>query len=247
MINTSFDVRSDAGGKDPDSHSPTLRRYHQLLWGKQLPGGKIFALDTTTPGEYLHHQSELGEFWLSSDSIIPCYETHANMGPILNQITEKEIEAFITIGSTIGGTTIFPSNKIDSKQTINGARGFHPRIADRMDLTLECIRRHYLDKPSPLGSTLARYNDFFTLFDNFHGYVTYFLLDDLLTADFARVKFFLPFNDFQPPAVPTDVATYRDYTQRSTRFVQARNSRIADDQPPPRPRSARRSVGPGRL
>lgn len=30
-IDITFDFRSDAGGKDPDAYSPTLRRYHQLL------------------------------------------------------------------------------------------------------------------------------------------------------------------------------------------------------------------------
>ena len=35
VIDTTFDVRSDAGGMDPDSHSKTLRRYHQLLWRKR--------------------------------------------------------------------------------------------------------------------------------------------------------------------------------------------------------------------
>ncbi|MCG8654879.1 hypothetical protein [Yimella sp. NH-Cas1] len=36
---------------------------------------------------------------------------------------------------------MFPANPIGGKVTINGAKGFHPRIKDRSDLTLECIRR----------------------------------------------------------------------------------------------------------
>jgi len=59
-IGTSFDFRLDAGGKDPDSYSPTLRRYHQLLWSKPLPGGAFFDLDFVDG--YLHHRSDLGEF-----------------------------------------------------------------------------------------------------------------------------------------------------------------------------------------
>lgn len=36
-IDTAFDFRTDTPpGRDPDSHSPTLRRYHQLLWSKPL-------------------------------------------------------------------------------------------------------------------------------------------------------------------------------------------------------------------
>ena len=38
-IDIAFDFRTDAGGKDPDAYSPTLRRYHRLLWSKRLPGG----------------------------------------------------------------------------------------------------------------------------------------------------------------------------------------------------------------
>ena len=56
----------------------------------------------------------------------------------------------------------------------------HPaRIKDRFDLTVECIRRHYCGKPSPLNDTLARYADFFGLFGGFQGYVEHFLLPGL--------------------------------------------------------------------
>ena len=50
---------------------------------------------------------------------------------------------------------VFPANRIEKKNTINGARGVHPRIADRFDLTAECIRRHYLGIESPLAVVLA--------------------------------------------------------------------------------------------
>lgn len=70
MIDTAFDFRSDARGRDPDTHSPTLRDYHRLLWSKSLPGGAAFNLSDASPGAYLHHRSDLGEFFLSSDSVI---------------------------------------------------------------------------------------------------------------------------------------------------------------------------------
>ena len=44
LIDTSFDFRTDAGGKDPDTHSATLRRYHKLLCSKPLPNGAMFDL-----------------------------------------------------------------------------------------------------------------------------------------------------------------------------------------------------------
>ena len=64
-IDITFDFRTDTPpGKDPDALSPTLRRYHKLLWSKPLPSGVPFALSDTSPGDYLHHRSELGEFFL---------------------------------------------------------------------------------------------------------------------------------------------------------------------------------------
>jgi hypothetical protein len=149
------------------------------------------------------------------------------MKPITEQLPESENEAFRTIGYTIGGMMIFPSNQIDREWTINQARGCTPAISDRFDLTLECIRRHYSDLRSPLAVTLSRYADFFALFGDFHGYVSFFLLDDLLTDDLG-VKFFMPFDDFRLPSVPEDVGTYKEYRRRSIDFIEARNHRIKE-------------------
>jgi hypothetical protein len=226
MINTAFDFRTDAGERDPDTHSATLRRYHRLLWSKALPGGEAFNLDDTTPGEYLHHRSQLGEFFLASDSVIPTFRDWMRMQSIVTQLPEADKEAFETIRCTIGGMLLFPSNKIDGKLTINGARGLNPRIADRIDLTLECIRRHYRLEASPLGETLQRYRDFFSLFGDFPGYVEFFLLQDLVTDDAGRVKFSMHFDDFTTPAVPRDIETYKEYRRLTIEFVKARNGRI---------------------
>ena len=143
VIDTSFDFRTDATTDDPDQSSPTLRRYHRLLWSKPLPNGEAFDLVETTPHVYLHHRSHLGEFFLASDSVIPAFTRYVKFRHITDQLTAEQQEAFNTIGYTIGGMMIFPANKIGNKLTINGARGFYGTISDRMDLTLECIRRHY--------------------------------------------------------------------------------------------------------
>ena len=169
LIDISFDFRTDASGKDPDAHSPTLRLYHKLLWSKTLPSGRLFNLDDSVRGVYLHHRSELGEFILTSDQAIATFTRWKSVMDITELFTEEENEAFRTIGYTIGGMMVFPGNRIDGKQTINGARGLNRKIADRFDLTLECIRRHYLARRSPLGETLARYRDFFALFEDFGG------------------------------------------------------------------------------
>ena len=165
LIDINFDFRTDTPeGKDPDALSPTLRSYHKLLWSKPLPSSASFNLDDTKTGVYLYHQSNLGEFFLSSDSAIHTFSRWTSMAHIISQINEGEIEEFRRLSYTMGGMIIFPANRIDGKSTINGARGFHPLIKDRIDLTMECIRRHYINEGSPLTEVLARYSDFFSLF-----------------------------------------------------------------------------------
>jgi hypothetical protein len=144
IIDTNFDVHSDTPkGRDPDSYSPTLRKYHQILWSKPLPNGVRFDLDDNTPRR-LRHKSELGEFLLSSDSIGHTYSRVKKMSHIVNQIPSEEINSFYFTCSTIGAYIIFPAKRIDNKMTINGARGVNHKIQDRFDLTLECIRSFYL-------------------------------------------------------------------------------------------------------
>ena len=204
-IDVTFDFRSDTPtGKDPDRFSPALRNTHRRLWGRPLltQNGALFDLDASTRRRYLYHESELGKFFLSSDAIIRTFRRHPRAASIMAQIPEAEQEAFSRQGYTIGGMMVFPGNRINNKQTINQRRGTHPRIADRFDLTLECIRRHYLREASPLAETLALYPEFFGLFGDFRGYVDFFLLQDLVTDDYARVRFFLPFADFTTRAIP---------------------------------------------
>lgn len=227
-IDTTFDVRTDAGGKDPDRHSATLKRFHRELWSKPLPGGSLFDLQDNVPGAYLVHESNLGRFLLSSDSIVPSFTLWKSMKPIIDTFTEEEIEAFRTIGYTIGGMIIFPAERVDGKLNINGARGFNRKISDRFDLTLECIRRHYLGQPSPLMDTLERYRYFFDLFENFKGYTEFFLLQDLTKDNGSQVNFFTAFDDFQTPSQPQSIEEYLSYRQRSIQFVMDRNRRIKE-------------------
>lgn len=223
-IDTSFDFRSDSPKGDPDKHSPTLHRYHRALWSKPLPSGARFTLEDGRPGNYLVHRSDLGRFTLSSDASIATLRKRAKA--VVDQLGVEALEEFQAIGYTMGGMMLFPSNRVDGKMTLNGARGWHPRIADRLDLTLECIRRHYRGERSPLTEPLTRYENFFTLFGDFTGYVNHFLLQDLVTDDCVGIRFFMPFDDFKKPHVPRDVDTYREYRRRSIEFVQARNRRI---------------------
>lgn len=227
QIEISFNFYSDTPqGKDPDSHSPTLRNYHRLLWSKPLPNEMLFKLTDTVPGAYLHHYSEMEEFFLSSDAITHSYKNTKSMSQIFSQLPPNYIESLFKSGSTIGSYIIFPSKRIDGKMTINGARGTSAKIKDRFDLTLECIRRHYANEESPLGETLQRYSSFFCLFGTFRGYVNFFLLQDLVLDDYSSVKFYLPFDNFKRPALPQDVDEYLNYRERVLVFISARNKRI---------------------
>ncbi len=221
-IDTSFEFHADTPpGKDPDELSPTLRRYHRTLWSKPLPSGPRFDL-TIEPRTYLVHRSELGTFHLTSDAI-----TTRLLGRAWRLVEQVPAELLPEdLGYTIGSAILFPGHRVNGMATINGARGLHPRIADRFDLTLECIRCHYTGRPSPLDAALERYADFFALFRDFNGYVDYFLLHDLWDEDDGAIRFFHPFDNFTTPAVPRTVGEYLDYVRASNAFIRARNARI---------------------
>lgn len=223
-IDVTFDFRQDTPeGKDPDAYSKTLRRYHKLLWSKRLPCGTFFELNDTVRGHYLYYKSTVGEFSLSSDAVIPTFKWHKR---IQSLIPHEELNAFNAAGYTIGGMMVFPGKSINKKWTINQARGCTRQIRDRFDLTLECIRRHYSNGTSPLSDVLMRYASFFDLFGDFRGYVEFFLLNDLVSADFSVVKISAPFNDFCGSPIPNDGDEYRSYESDARQFIEARNQRI---------------------
>ena len=224
IIDTTFNVYSDAKGGDPDSTSPTLRKYHRLLWSKSLPNGKVFDLQVNKNGSYLWHSSSLGNFSLGSDAITHSYKNHKRKKWLTSQIPEEVNELF-NMGSTIGAFLVFPNNKVDGKHTINQARGVNRLIDDRFDLTLECIKRFYLGQSSPLDETLNRYRDFFLLFENFKGYINFFFLNDLIDED-GRIKFYLPFDDFNSQPKFTSVDEYLLYKERVLQFIESRNRKI---------------------
>ncbi|WP_111721404.1 hypothetical protein [Homoserinimonas sp. OAct 916] len=225
-IDVDFDMRTDTPeGRDPDSHSPTLRQYHKALWSKPLPNGEYFELRTDVPRVYLFHESRLGKFFLSSDTVATSHRKRLNC--FYTQLPAEANERFHRIGYTIGGMLIFPGNRIDGKQTINQRRGTHRSIQDRLDLTLECIRLHYRGEQSPLSTTLDLHGDFFNLFETFRQYIEFFLLQDLVTDRF-DVDFLLPFDGFDTSPLPTDFESYAGYCDRTIAFVEARNRRIAN-------------------
>ena len=231
MVDISFEFWKEIPeGKDPDKYSPTLQGYHKILWSKPLPNGKKFELTENSPKipRRLYHNSELGEFVLSSDSIGHTYRSVKikSIKKIVNQIDDEKIKSFWSVCRSIGGYILFPAKKIDNKLTINCHRGLHPKLIDRWDLSLECIRCFYNKKESPIKETLIRYSDFFNLFENFEGYVKYFHLQDMVSKDYNYIKFFLPFKDFNHPPLPATVDEYLTYRENLMTFIKARNKRI---------------------
>jgi hypothetical protein len=224
VVDTNFDYRTDSNGKDPDSASPTLKLHHQLLWSKPLPSGEQFSL-LPKHGGYLFHSSNLGEFSVSSDTITNSFRSTKRLATLISQISASDLDGFQRIGSTTGARLIFPSNRVEGKPTINVARGFAGKIGDRFDLTLECIRLHYIGQANPLGDTLLRYQDFFKLFESFEGYVDFFLLNDLVSK--SKIDFFLSFDgEFNPNPRPRSIQEYMEYMRNSMEFVANRNLRI---------------------
>ena len=226
IIDVDFDFSTDAKGGDPDSTSPTLRRYHKLLWSKPLPNGTLFDLRDDVSGAYLYHASDLGEFFLGSDAITHSYKSQKRKQWLIQQIP-LEVEELFHAGLTIGAYILFPNRRIEGEHTINQARGVNNLIDDRFDLTLECIRRFYSGIDSPLYETLQRYKDFFDLFQDFTGYVHFFLLEDLVDGD-GNIKFHMPFDGFASPPAFSDIGDYLAYKRQVMTFIESRNRRISE-------------------
>ena len=117
IIDTNFNFYSDSNSGDPDSTSPTLRKYHKILWSKPLPNGNLLELRDNKNGAYLYHESEFGEFFWGNDAITHSYKNHKRKKWLTAQIPTEVNELFDT-GSTIGAYIIFPNNRINGKHRL---------------------------------------------------------------------------------------------------------------------------------
>lgn len=183
-------------GGDPDRDCERLYVWHRILWGCAFPGVGPFDLEVVyTRGYGMRLRSPDGsEFSLGSDGIIPTWSSAgwtSRFAADLVAEVAKDADDFYRIACTMGGYIAFPRNRVgQTGWTINQSRGMTASIADRFDLTLECIRRHYAvpGAANPLRQRLAYYGDFFALFRDFDTYVRFFLLDDLLDEDRNAVR-----------------------------------------------------------
>lgn len=220
-IDVLFDVQTDSGGKDPDSASKTLKAYHQLLWSKPLPNGELMEL------EIEKNTLRWNEMWFGSDSITASF-LHYRFP--LKDLVEHSIPNFPEFKKdywhktyTIGGSIIFPM----LRWSMNQARGCSPKICDRWDLTLECIRRYYNRESSPLDSALSKSSEFFKKFVDFKGYVDFFFLQDCVDEDY-NVKLWLETPLFASMPMPKNIDEYKYWIDTQLDFVTRRGQRIAD-------------------
>lgn len=227
QIDTTYNFQKDTEPLDADRYSSKLQEYHRILWSKSLPNGEIFTL-TKISRNRLYHKSYLGEFYLSSDRAIPTYFKYQKTKDVISQIPKDKLNKFINLTETIGAITIWPSNKVDRKPTINGAKGFEKKISDRLDLTIECIRRYYLGEDSPLFDTLKKYDNFFKLFNNFQGYIDFFLFNDYVNEEYTSVNIASPFDNFRSNPIPSTPDEYLEYMEHMTDLVKSRNRLIAN-------------------
>ena len=224
IIDTNFDFRNDTKCGDPDRDSKKLYECHKLLWMKELPCGQKLDLEIISNyyGQILLKNNLYGDF--SSDRMFPHLVGKYN-NRFDGWLTDIEIMELKYKVRTIGGHIIFPAHK-NNGNTINQDRGFNIKIADRFDLTLECIRLFYLNIQSPLFGVLIRYKNFFDLFVDFKGYIDFFLLQDFIEEN-GNINFFLPLDNFKRSPLPESIEEYKLYKNNTIALIDKRNERIA--------------------
>lgn len=240
MIDVTFDFRTDTPGcidptkksqRDPDIHSPTLRKYHRWLWSRELPNGEIIDLkEGKDPKvDYLIWKN----FRFGSDTII--IDFNNGYGKKIIEKVKREVgdyesyfENHTRRAYTMGGTIIFPKHG----QSMNQRRGTNHRIKDRWDLTLESIRRYYVGQTSPLTDVIDSDKDFYALFCDFRGYVDFFFLQDAVTDDYSKVNIWYGNSNFDDgenkSVVPETTDDYFTFIEKEYDFLDRRNKRIKE-------------------
>ncbi len=241
MIDVTFDFTTDSpgywdgfweknaglgyGGSDPDNASPTMHRYHKILWSRPLPNGEVMDLKMGSGPYYLTWK----DFRFGSDSIIVSFR-YQKYKYMMDQVAERVgdfetyFEDLIRRAYTIGGTIIFPKHP----SSMNQNKGTNSLISDRWDLTLECIRRYYNGQDSPLYSTIVGDRKFYDLFIDFKGFVDFFFLQDCVSDDYSQVDIWCEDAEFVEYGLPKTVDEYFEFINKEFIFLDKRNKRIAE-------------------
>ncbi|MDQ0923367.1 hypothetical protein QF038_001875 [Pseudarthrobacter sp. W1I19] len=245
VFDTSFDYKTDTPRTkpDPDGGSQLLRWDHELLWSKELPSGDVFAPKVTTrQREYLiFTDANTDRYCYGSDAITSSYTKWEKkkrprsraLADAITGLDDEQRARYLNPPYTIGSAMIWPVRARDY-WTMNRARGARLLIADRMDLTLECIRRHYTGEPdSPLADVTTAYKDFFELFgqreQGFKEFVDFFHFQDLIEpgSDYQEIEYFLKPNKFKRSGTPATTHEYIEYRENVLAFIEKRSERMA--------------------
>ena len=225
MIDITFDFRTDSKGRDPDTYSPTLNANNRALWSKGLPNGEVMDLQSKGAPFVLSWK----DFYFTSDTIIVEMRSLKNQKIIdqalehiedFEEVYEHLLRRFYSIGSMI----IFPVHV----NSMNQRRGMNILIADRWDLTLECIRRYYAGEESPLTKVIEQDKAFYDLFLDFKGYVDFFFLQDCVSEDYFSVNIWMGDALFRKSGLPETVEEYFKFLLKEHIFLDKRNKRIQD-------------------
>ena len=221
---------------DPDKYNEGLGRAHCELWTSKeklgvLEWHYLNKLTTTIKDvEFIFSPDSITNSFRNSNRLIKSLgikekDLIANFG---NDV-DKLISEYLKIDYTIGSSIIFPisigGNTI--KWTMNQARGLSCRVHDRIDFTLECIKRFYEgNKDNPLQKALEKSAPFFILFNSFDEYAHFFFLEDLIDEK-GNVISFTSTIDFTSP-FPTTKEQYFQYLSNTIEFIKNRNAKILD-------------------
>ena len=230
--------------RDPDRYSGELKEYHKCLWSNRKLNGKPFTLSDGDENGLIYSNGEL-EIVFTPDSITNSFKDSHRKTKI-NGKTESEliaefrkedseIDALLNKYENeedykIGTSIIFPIaiNGNSIRWTLNIARGILYKIHDRIDLTLECIRRHYQEPNTynPLRSSIDRNLEFFNLFDSFESYVDFFFLKCFFDEN-GNIKGLSGTLDFNDP-FPSTKEQYRTYVKNMLEFMDKRKEDIGE-------------------
>ena len=165
----------------------------------------------------------------TSDTIIVEMRSLKNQR-IIDQAREKVedfegvYEHLLCRSYSIGSMIIFPVHV----NSMNQRRGMNILIADRWDLTLECIRRHYAGEESPLTKVIEQDKAFYDLFLDFKGYVDFFFLQDCVSEDYSSVNIWMGDALFRKSGLPETVEEYFKFLLKEHIFLDKRNKRIQE-------------------
>ena len=213
-------------GWDPDTKSPTMRKYQALLWNKKTPSGVKLDLKLAPKmSDYITY----GPHKMGSDAIFITmrYKKLDNFfrRRILPEspFFAERMKKYLFDAGTIAGEMLWPKHQ----NSMNQARGVNPYIWDRFDLTLKCIKLFYEDPNAfnPLAQCMEADRWFYELFVNFEGFTEFFFLQDFIDEK-GNVKYYFDDGSFRKEPRPKNTEEYWRFIGAQEEICLKRKERI---------------------